>query len=389
MKRENTFIRNEAILEGGSEPPRPRGKSAGFTLIELLVVVVAVPVLMALLLPAVQKAREAARRAQTINNIKQIGLAMHGYHEAFGVFPDKTRLVDFCRSETSRCGNIPGIVAVEYLLVYPSANEVVLIAEPLYPGITGSDTVRLLKTYSRDGGYVDQESVTPTPGAAENRQRAFDEIDRAGAELLTELRTSLVAAVRAQGAAEIRRALEAPETLRQAVGLIDADGDARLTVAEIANFPEAASPELRAPLVKFINVVKTELKYEYLDADLGVGTEEIITAAGPGGGPHVKVFNGSHPFNADYLSGLTRYLIKNPPAGSLESGSQPRANTGAAADRLCDLLRDAERARLQGDDAGERRLIERYRQGLREISGQTVRYHDADALSFLAGLLLR
>ena len=58
-----------------------------FTLIELLVVIAIIAVLIALLLPAVQAAREAARRAQCINNLKQIGLALHNYHSANDCFP--------------------------------------------------------------------------------------------------------------------------------------------------------------------------------------------------------------------------------------------------------------------------------------------------------------
>ena len=58
-----------------------------FTLIELLVVIAIIAVLIALLLPAVQAAREAARRAQCLNNLKQIGLALHGYQDAIGAFP--------------------------------------------------------------------------------------------------------------------------------------------------------------------------------------------------------------------------------------------------------------------------------------------------------------
>jgi prepilin-type N-terminal cleavage/methylation domain-containing protein/prepilin-type processing-associated H-X9-DG protein len=99
----------------------------GFTLIELLVVIAIIAVLIALLLPAVQAAREAARRAQCVNNLKQIGLAIHNYHQVHDCFPMGVSLNMYALPSTFRAKNSWGHLGMllpflEQQAVYNAAN---------------------------------------------------------------------------------------------------------------------------------------------------------------------------------------------------------------------------------------------------------------------------
>ena len=89
----------------------------GFTLIELLVVIAIIAILIALLLPAVQQAREAARRTQCKNNLKQLGLAMHNYHDVHGTLPGNP-MANTYRCSDNRTGSWIGWSGLSMILPF-------------------------------------------------------------------------------------------------------------------------------------------------------------------------------------------------------------------------------------------------------------------------------
>lgn len=123
----------------------------GFTLIELLVVIAIIAVLIALLLPAVQQAREAARRTQCKNNLKQIGLAIHNYHDTFKYFP-----INLMSRRGGGQLNLPGNwPAVGWLaMALPYIDQA-----PLYNTINFSDPNRVVTNSSQASNIAARRTV--------------------------------------------------------------------------------------------------------------------------------------------------------------------------------------------------------------------------------------
>lgn len=135
----------------------------GFTLIELLVVIAIIAILIALLLPAVQQAREAARRSQCRNNLKQLGLALHNYHDVYGMFaPGAITLTSgvLVHNGQASLGDTPRRPYLPHLLPY-------LDQTPVYARFTWrSDGFDFFQ--QPDAGLVLSALVCPSDGHSDN-----------------------------------------------------------------------------------------------------------------------------------------------------------------------------------------------------------------------------